>query len=162
MKQRLYILLCAIILSISAGTTFAAERFLSGLQKMDGITSVYIGKSMLKMVGSNFSDTKLFAGTGMTGNVLNNIDCIDIVTAETEKAANHVRSLIDTNLKRMPELELAMETEEDGEYTRIYVQPSPDGDSYKRMLIIVSEPDEVNVIDMQGSIKANEIEKFNF
>lgn len=163
MRRRIYTLLCALTLSLCVSTTFAADRFLSGLQKMDGITSVYVGKAMLKLVGDNL-DSKMFFATGMdnVSHLLKDIDCVDVVTAETKKSADYLRSLVDSSLKKMPQLELALETEEDGEYTRIYVQPSSDGQSYKRIVVINSEPDEITVVDLQGEIEAEIADQFNF
>lgn len=164
MKKRFLTFLCAIALSVLASTGFAADRLFPNLEKREDLTSVYIGKGMLRLIGDGASNLNL----GNLGNtdvevaeLLSYIDGIEVVNADSKKAANYFRPIAQSTIKSIPGIELAMEQEEDKDHVQIYVTPSADGAYFTRLIIVNSEEDEYTVIDLKGQIPLDKLSAFS-
>lgn len=162
MKKRIYTLVCVLVVSAVASITFAGERLLPNLKQMDNLESVYVGKSMLRMLANeNTEDMNLANGMLNASDFIKYIDSIDVISADSKAAANYVRPLTEDALKKIDNLELAVQTEEQDEYVKIFVVPTADDDAYSRILIIQSEKNEFNIIDMAGKFPVNILSSLN-
>ncbi|MCM1319380.1 MAG: DUF4252 domain-containing protein [Muribaculaceae bacterium] len=178
MKKKILALLCTLLLGICASNAYAANRLLPNLEKNDNLTSVYVGKALLRMVANGLGDTtmetsaengqsdnnmglKLAAGKFNVGDFIRYLNSVEVVTADSKKTVAYLQPLAEKAIKAIPDLELAMEEEEGNEYTQIYIVTSADGNSYSRMIVVCSEPGEYNVIDMQGQIPIDILSQIN-
>lgn len=157
MKHRILSIICILAISLFGTTACASGRLLPNLKKQEGLTSVYVGKALLNMAG--MSGGFSVPGVNMVA-MSKNLDSIEIITAETTRTVRYLSPLAGEAINNIKGLELAMENEEGDSSTRIYVKLSPDGKSYTRMIILVSEQSEYTIIDMQGTLPLDAISAY--
>lgn len=161
MKKRILTLMCALTVSMLVAMTFAQERLLPNLKKMDNLESVYVGKTLLRMIANeNVEGLNLADGMFDAADFIKYIDSIEVISAESKKATNYLRPLAEEAISKLNDMELAMQTEDNNEYVRIYVQPTADGNSFSRIVVVNSEEGEYNIIDMRGTFPYDILSSF--
>lgn len=160
MKKKILILICAMVVSLVATTACAANRLLPDLKKQDGLTTVYVGKTLIRMVGCNAINVA--PGVVDMDDIVKYLDSVEIVNADSKQSVSYLRPLMERAMKSLQGLDLAMEIKEDDETVNIYTVAGSTADRISRILITVAEDDELTLIDMQGDIPANMLEDMNF
>lgn len=157
MNKKLFTLIGAILISMAVSLSCTAQRLFPNLKADDGLTSIYVGKTMLRLAG----------GTGkLMGN--DNIDIdkfikylssVEIVSAEKKKCINTLDKTLDEYLKSHPDIEIATEIKDDEDDVTIYTVPGKTEDSIGQILLVVKESDEFTVIDLRGDIPISVFEQ---
>lgn len=159
MNKKILTLICALVVSMVSSVGFAAERLLPDLKKQEGLTTVYIGKALIRMTGCN--GVNVAPGLVDIDDLLKYLDGIEIVTADTRGSVDYLRPKVETAMRSLKGIDLAMEMNEDDQEVKIYTAPGTTPEKISRILIVVSEKDELTLIDMQGDIPANTLENMN-
>lgn len=155
MIKRIVISLILLIACVCQG--YAAGRLFPDLKKQNGLTSVYVGKAMLKMAGN----VNLGRGMVFGEELVNNLESVEILTAESPTAVNSLRVETERYVSKPPNLDTAFEKEEDGETVVIYTLQGDDHQSYSGILIVVDEVGEMTVIHLKGKFTENIMDSIN-
>lgn len=152
MKTIRYILFWITMCMISISC--AAQRTLSEVSSIKGVTSIYIGKMMLKMAGSGID-----FGNGQDaidiGKLAKNLTSIEIVQCDGN-VAQQVEKVCRKVLARYP-LEVITEVTKDDQNVEISGVLNKDGKTMNMLLITVEESDELVYILLQGKIDIESI-----
>lgn len=127
----------------------AAQRTLSEVSKIKGVTSVYIGKMMLKMAGSTI-DLGSDQDAVDIGKLVKNLTSIEIVQCDgnsMEKAEKVCKKV----LSKLP-LEVVTEVSKDDQKVEISGVFNKDGKTMSMLLIAVEESSELVYIILKGKI----------
>ncbi len=160
MKKKILTLFCALAVSLVTTVGCAANRLLPNLKKQDGLTTVYVGKTLIRMAGCNA--VNVAPGLVDMDDIVKYLDSVEIVNADSKQSVSYLRPIMESAMKSLQGLDLAMEVKEDDQTVNIYTVPGSSPDKLSRILITVTENDELTLIDMQGDIPANMLEDMNF
>lgn len=153
MKKRFYLIIAAMIVALACTTVNAENRLFKNISKMDGVTSVYVGKQMLKLAG----DMNLVGNTGNfdTSKLLSKLTGVEVVTCDNKKYAKEVSKKIDGIIKSMGDLEIVTEVDDnedakDKSHVVIYAKSTPGSDIIKTLLINVQSENEPTIVALHG------------
>lgn len=138
-----------LILAIFGATAQVSELF-DRYADTDGVTTVYISKSLLKMmpdIKTDGVDIKDISGK---------LESIRILTTEKKTIVGKLKNDISKSL-RPKEYEELLKVNEGKEKTMIYMKSGKNG--LNEYLIISHESDEFNIIQIIGTISPNDIQK---
>lgn len=127
-----------------------AQRTLSKMSTIKGVTSIYIGKMMLNMAGSAMGDIGVHQNAVDLGKLTKNLTSIEIVQCDgnsMEKAEKECRKI----LAAFP-FEVITEVSCENEQVEISGVPNKDGNTLNMLLITTIESDELVYILMKGKI----------
>ncbi|MDE6380762.1 MAG: DUF4252 domain-containing protein [Muribaculaceae bacterium] len=128
-----------------------AQRMLSEVASMKGVSSVYIGKTMLKLAGG--------ASMSITGNkssidlskLFKDLTSIEVISCEDRGVAEKVEKKCKSILSRYP-MEVLSETSSDGQNVQISGVFDKDGRNLETLLIAVTGKNEASFILLKGKI----------
>lgn len=147
MKLRNLILMICLCCSFSA---FAQDDVFDKLSDMDGVTAVYISKSMFGSMG----------GMEMSGldisKVAGKIEAMQILTAEKTKAAQAMKTEADKLVKNK-DYEVMMKVKDSDLKVMFYTKKH--NDKIKELLMLVDEaPKEYTIIQIKGDLSLKDIQ----
>jgi len=150
MKKILATAIMLMLVLVSA-TSCRAQKEFSDLAEIEGVTSIFIGKTMLRMAGGIAGDYMKSDDMDFS-NAIENLTSVEILTAEKSSAVSKLSPMLESKIKSM-NAEQLMEVNEDNEKVVIYSQPYP-GDSTlcSSLLIVTREPKEISVVMIKGKI----------
>ena len=148
--KRIYIL--TLLLAISTIFCRAQQSFFDKYAEMDGVSSVYITKSMLNM----FPNMSGKINGVNVGNIASRLDNIQILSSDEAPIIEQLRKETkDINIKNG--YEELMRVREDGEKTTIYFKERKTGNS--EFVLITDEKDEFTIISIIGDLTLKEIQE---
>ena len=100
----------SILFLASVSFAFAQKNPFEKFSDMDGVTSVYISKTMLSLMPKN---SKMDYGGVNVGGFLNKLTAILILTSEDQKIAPQMLSLANDRIKKGHDYELLMRVKSD-------------------------------------------------
>lgn len=146
--KRIYTLI--ILLSIAVlGVSAQVSEVFDNYSDTEGVTSVYISKSLLKMM----PDLKT-EGMEIKG-LLDKLDSINIITTEDKTIAGKIMNAMNKALKNSTYEDL-LRVNEDKEKTRIYMKS--DKNNLNEYLIINDGADSFNAIRITGRITPADVQ----
>ena len=138
----------SLTMALCAVCAAAQESFIGKLGKADGVTSVYVSKTLLGMMPDMKSDGMNF------GAVASKLDNIQILTSETKSGAktlkNGCRQIIADG-----RYEYLMNVNDNGEQSGIYMKNFPGGTS--QYVLLTVEKNETSVIVLTGKLTLQDI-----
>lgn len=140
--------LCAILCLVSL--TCSAQRLLSEAASIKGVSSVYIGKTMLKLAGTSMTITGNQSAIDLQ-KIFKDLSSIEIISCEDKASTEKVNKKCRTLLSKFP-LEVITETSSDGQNIQISGVFGNDGKKIEILLIAVTGKDEVSFILLKGNI----------
>lgn len=143
MKRFAFIMI--FVLFVMANKVMAQETILEEISEMNDVEVTYITRNMLQTMGTN----NINIGGFNLSKIAKSLNSLQILNVE-DGAVEKVRVKLKT-LRKTSGMELIMRLKEDGEITDLYGEPSTDG-SYKKILMIVEESDEIILIYLKGNI----------
>ena len=148
--KRIYIL--TLLLALSTLFCRAQQSFFDKYAEMDGVSSVYITKSMLNM----FPNMSGKINGVNVGNIASRLDNIQILSSDEAPIIEQLRKETkDINIKNG--YEELMRVREDGEKTTIYFKERKKGSS--EFILITDEKDEFTIISIIGDLTLKEIQE---
>ena len=144
-------LIIAIMATLCSVCSYGQQSFFDKYAEMDGVTSVYITKSMLSLFPKGQTNVN-GVNIGNIGDRLNNIQ---ILSTDEQPIVDKLRKeTSDINTKNG--YEELMRVREDGEKTTIYFK---DGKKDKKeFVLLVDEKDEFTIISIVGDLTLQEIQ----
>ena len=150
MKRRTYIFTLMMIMSTLL--CHAQQDFFDKYADMEGVTSVYITKSMLNMfpkMSGNINGVNI----GSKANRLNNIQ---VLSSEKVPIIEQLRKET-KHLNTKKGYEELIRIQEDGEKTTIYFKEQKKGNN--EFILIIDEKDEFTIISITGNLTMKEIQE---
>ena len=147
--KRLYIF--SLLLTLSTLFCQAQQSFFDKYAEMDGVTSVYITKSMLKM----FPGMSGKINGVNVGNIANRLDKIQILSADEAHIIEQLRKET-KHINTKNGYEELMRVRDDGEKTTIYFKEQKKGNN--EFILITDEKDEFTIISIAGDLTLQEIQ----
>lgn len=131
----------SILLLASFTFTFAQKNPFEQFSDMDGVTSVYISKTMLSLIPKN---SKMDYGGVKVGGFLNKLTSILILTSEDKKIAPQMLSMANERVKGR-DYELLMRVKsDDNDNINFFMKGKPE--DIRELIMIVAGNDGENVI----------------
>ena len=130
--------------------SYGQQSYFDKYADMDGVTSVYITKSMLSLFPQGNTNIN---GVNI-GNIANRLDNIQILSAEEKGIIDQLRKdTSDINSKNG--YEELLRIREDGTKTTIYFNEKK---KKKEFVLLVDEKDEFTIISIVGDLTLKEIQ----
>lgn len=147
MKTLKFVLLWIVcMMSISC----SAQRTFSELSSIKGVTSVYVGKTMLKLAGASMAlDTDKSAVD--ISKIIKDLTSIEIITCQNKSVADKVQKKCNNILSKYP-MEVITEVTNDDQNVEISGAFEKDGETLHMILISVTGNDQPTYILMKGKI----------
>jgi hypothetical protein len=148
MKRINILVILATVFSLFAQ---AQQSFFDKYAEMEGVTSVYISKSMLSLL-PNVNSTV----NGIhIGDIANRLDNIQILSSDESAIISKLRKET-ANINTQNGYEKLMRVREDGEKTTIYFKDKKG--KKKEFVLLVDEKDELTIISIVGDLTLQEIQ----
>lgn len=147
MKSLKYII-CAVMLMLSF--TCQAQRMLSEVASMKGVTSIFIGKTMLKFAGASMSLAGDQSAIDMS-KLIKDLTSIEIISCEDKAVAQKVEKKCKNILSKY-NWEVITETSSEGQKIEISGVFDKDGKNIETLLIAVNGNDDSSFILLKGKI----------
>ena len=144
-------LIIAIMATLCSVCSYGQQSFFDKYAEMDGVTSVYISKSMLSLFPKGQTNVN---GINI-GDIASRLDNIQILSADEQPIVDKLRKET-SHINTRNGYEELMRVREDGEKTTIYFK---DGKKDKKeFVLLVDEEDEFTIISIVGDLTLQEIQ----
>ena len=144
-------LIIAIMATLCSVCSYGQQSFFDKYAEMDGVTSVYITKSMLSLFPKGQTNVN---GINI-GDIASRLDNIQILSADEQPIVDKLRKET-SHINTRNGYEELMRVREDGEKTTIYFK---DGKKdQKEFVLLVDEKDEFTIISIVGDLTLQEIQ----
>ena len=148
--KRFYII--SLLLTLSTLFCQAQQSYFDKYADMDGVSSVYISKSMLKM----FPDMSGKINGVNIGNLSSRLDHIQILSSDNPSIIEQLRKETkDVNTKNG--YEELMRVRDDGDKVTIYFKETKKGKN--EFILIADEGNEYSIISIVGDLTLQEIQE---
>ena len=148
MKKIKYIIVaCICLLSFNC----KAQRVLSEVAAMKGVSSVYIGKTMLQLAGASMSITGQKSGIDLS-KIFKGLTSIEIISCEDKSMAEKVGEKCKSVLSRQHPMEVITEISNDGQNVQLSGVFDKEGRNLETLLIAVTGKGEASFILLKGKI----------
>ena len=149
MKKIKYIIVaCICLLSFNC----TAQRVLSEVAAMKGVSSVYIGKTMLQLAGgASMTVTGQKSGVDLS-KLFKDLTSIEIVSCEDKGMVEKVEKKCKSLLSRHHPMEVITETSSDGQNVQLSGIFDKEGRNLELLLIAVTGRDDASFILLKGKI----------
>ena len=130
--------------------SYGQQSYFDKYADMDGVTSVYITKSMLSL----FPQGNTSINGVNIGNIANRLDNIQILSADEKDIINQLRKET-SNINTKNGYEKLLRVREDGTKTTIYFNEKK---KKKEFVLLVDDKDEFTIISIVGDLTLKEIQ----
>ena len=144
-------LIIAIMATLCSVCSYGQQSFFDKYAEMDGVTSVYITKSMLSLFPKGQTNVN---GVNI-GNIASRLDNIQILSTDEQPIVDKLRKET-SHINTRNGYEELMRIREDGEKTTIYFK---DGKKDKKEFLLLQDAkDEFTIISIVGDLTLQEIQ----
>lgn len=147
--KRTYII--ATLLTLCSVFSYGQQSFFDKYAEMDGVTSVYITKSMLSLIPSGNTNVN---GVNI-GNIANRLDNIQILSSDEPEIIAKLRKET-SSINTRNGFEELMRVRDDGEKITIYYKDKKK--EKKEFILLTDEKDEFTIISITGDLTLQEIQ----
>ena len=145
------IFIITLLTTLCSICSYGQQSFFDKYAEMEGVTSVYITKSMLSL----FPKGQTSVNGVNIGNIASRLDNIQILSADEQPIIDKLRKE-SSSINTRNGYEELMRVREDGEKTTIYFK---DGKKDKKeFVLLVDEKDEFTIISIVGDLTLQEIQ----
>ena len=144
-------LIIAIMATLCSVCSYGQQSFFDKYAEMDGVTSVYITKSMLSLFPKGQANVN---GVNI-GNIASRLDNIQILSADEQPIVDKLRKET-SHINTRNGYEELMRVREDGEKTTIYFKDSKK--DKKEFVLLQDAKNEFTIISIVGDLTLQEIQ----
>ena len=131
--------------------SYGQQSYFDKYADMDGVTSVYITKSMLSL----FPQGNTSINGVNIGNIANRLDNIQILSADEKDIIDQLRKET-SNINTKNGYEELLRVREDGTKTTIYFNEKK---KKKEFVLLIDDKDEFTIISIVGDLTLKEIQE---
>ena len=140
-----------LLITFCSVCSYGQQSFFDKYAEMEGVTSVYITKSMLSLLPKGQTSVN---GVNI-GNITSRLDNIQILSADEQPVIDKLRKET-SGINTRNGYEELMRVREDGEKTTIYFK---DGKKDKKeFVLLLDEKDEFTIISIVGDLTLEEMQ----
>ena len=140
-----------LLITFCSVSSYGQQSFFDKYAEMEGVTSVYITKSMLSL----FPKGQTSVNGVNIGNITSRLDNIQILSADEQPIIDKLRKET-SGINSRNGYEELMRVREDGEKTTIYFK---DGKKDKKeFVLLMDQKDEFTIISIVGDLTLQEIQ----
>ena len=140
-----------LLITFCSVSSYGQQSFFDKYAEMEGVTSVYITKSMLSL----FPKGQTSVNGVNIGNIASRLDNIQILSADEQPIIDKLRKET-SGINTRNGYEELMRVREDGEKTTIYFK---DGKKDKKeFVLLMDQKDEFTIISIVGDLTLQEIQ----
>ena len=144
-------LIIAIMATLCSVCSYGQQSFFDKYADMDGVTSVYISKSMLSLFPKGQTNVN---GINI-GNIASRLDNIQILSTDEQPIVDKLRKET-SHINTRNGYEELMRVREDGEKTTIYFKDGKKGK--KEFVLLQDAKNEFTIISIVGDLTLQEIQ----
>ena len=145
------IFIITLLITFCSVSSYGQQSFFDKYAEMDGVTSVYITKSMLSL----FPKGQTSVNGVNIGNIASRLDNIQILSADEQPIIDKLRKET-SGINTRNGYEELMRVREDGEKITIYFK---DGKKDKKeFVLLMDQKDEFTIISIVGDLTLQEIQ----
>ncbi|MEF9923638.1 MAG: DUF4252 domain-containing protein [Muribaculaceae bacterium] len=144
-------IILTLIIMCSSMTMMASDSIFEKISDMDGVSTVHISKSMLRMFNSK--STKSIGGINI-GTIAGKLNYIDIYSSESIPAIKKIRFLT-KSIKTMPGYESLIKIKDDGSKVEVLLKTVG---KISTVITIVDDGKEYTIIVLNGGISLEDIQ----
>lgn len=148
--------LLALMMIGAALVASAQGKFFEECENLDNVTTVYIGKAMIRMVSGSLDDVK--SKINLSG-MSRKIDSLVIISSETTESARKVEALAGNSFSTDKGYEILMKVTDDDTKMRIVYKSL--GGNRNEYVMIVREHSEVSYIIITGSLTPEDVQAYS-
>lgn len=141
----------ALLMTLCSVFSYGQQSFFDKYAEMDGVTSVYITKSMLGLFPKGQTNVN---GVNI-GSIAGRLDNIQILSSDKPDIIDKLRKET-AGINTKNGYEELMRIREDGEKTTIYFRDKKD--EKKEFVLVTDEKDELTIISIVGDLTLQEIQ----
>ena len=151
MKQKtLATLITFVLMLVMPATSRAQDALFEKFNDVNGITTIYISKTMLQMVPN------VKAGNHEVGNVASKLDQLRVLSCERPSMiANLKKQFVDYYKKN--KYEVVMQANDSDEHTSIYYKKL--NSNKAEFALIAEDGDEISIINVKGNVNLKDIQQ---
>lgn len=149
MKTKLLLLSFLVILS---GNCLAQKKLFDRFSDMDGVTTVYVSKTMLQMM----PNMKIQSGMDI-GSFAGKLEGILIMTSESETISKMMREET-ASIHKNPAYEVLMRIKDGESRVNFYIKKKSDS-LIGELIMLVDDASEFVIIQMNGNLTMDDIQK---
>lgn len=139
----------ALLAALSLQSAAAQGRMFNDLCALKGAECVYVGKMLMKTIG-----TSNIADFGGAGDISKYLDTLEVINVENKNDFVKCRQSL---AKIVAEHKLEILTQANDDEDSMVIYGKSNGDKIKMLIINAVEPDQFTIICMQGDIPADAI-----
>ncbi len=152
-----HLILSALCLFVSA-TACLAQSTMPELNDAPDVESVYISSALIKMAsGSDSKKHTNIGGMSLKTGILQRVTSMEVYSCESVKAATLGKRTMDKYIASHPNIQTLISVNDGKEKVRIYALPAEKADTYSKIIIYNYEPDEVNIVIINGNMNSSDI-----
>lgn len=141
-------ILLLLLFGFTFNCTFAQKVFFDKFDDKDGVTTVYISASMLKMMGN------VQAGNKDISRIAKRLDHIQVLECERPSLIGNIKNTA-LSYYNQAKYAVVMKTKSNGEDVTIYEKKYQNGKNEYVLLMV--EHDEITIVNLLGRITLEEI-----
>ncbi|MBF1384396.1 DUF4252 domain-containing protein [Prevotella aurantiaca] len=141
-------ILLLLLFGFTFNCTFAQKVFFDKFDDKDGVTTVYISASMLKMMGN------VQAGNKDISRIAKRLDHIQVLECERPSLIGNIKSAA-LSYYNQAKYAVVMKTKSNGEDVTIYEKKYQNGKNEYVLLMV--EHDEITIVNLLGRVTLEEI-----
>ncbi|MCR5077213.1 MAG: DUF4252 domain-containing protein [Prevotella sp.] len=142
-------IIIAVILAMVSTLAFAQKALFDKYDDVDGVSTVYISRNMLHMMGN------VKAGDKDISNIAKRLDHLQILSCERPSMVTAIRKTASA-IYRQQKFSVVMQVNDDGEHTTIYERHHANGKN--EFALLSYEHDEISIINILGNVTLQDIQ----
>lgn len=145
--KRIILTLC--LATVACLTAFAQKALFEKYSDTDGVTTVYISRNMMRMMGN------VRAGDKDISKIASRLDYLQILSCERPSLIPSIKKTAQSIFNQQ-KFTVIMQVNEGGEHTTIYGRNYPNGK--KEFALLAIERNEITIINLLGNISLQDIQ----
>lgn len=129
--------------------TFAQKALFEKYSDTDGVSTVYISRNMMRMMGN------VRAGNKDISKIASRLDYLQILSCDRPSLISSIKKAAQSIFNQQ-NFTVIMQVNEGGEHTTIYERHQPNGK--KEFALLAIERNEITIINLLGNISLQDIQ----
>jgi hypothetical protein len=149
-RLRFFILISAALVFVASAC--AQKMTFPSLNNQDGVSKVFVNKTMLSMAGNSIN-----LGGKVPGSMIKSLDSIEVLTAGESGGIEKIKKAMADFLVANPDLDVMVQVNDNGQDVSIYSVPKQGSDNIAKLIVYAVESGEAKLVVLSGDIDPTQI-----